>query len=240
MGDKFKMGLQLYLFDFLRKRFTKSIELIKNTYLNKISPVFGNIEEESDDFAEKKYIELETNFNPNYDDSSSFANAAKEAGLEYYECLALMKYNTKLMWILTLYQFWEQQVKRFIYVEGNRPHRFIDTKGNEVLYKDFCPRGFIDIKNEFIRFGQDLERLPCWIKINELRLLSNVIKHGNGRAAIQLKKLRPDLLDNNLLDIYKNTLDERILKINDNEFQIYCEAIVAFWNILPEKMYSND
>lgn len=239
------MKAQLYLYDSLRKKFKKPIESFKYTYSNKIDPVFENIEEESKAIAEEKYQELGRYFNPDYHDPGDFAEDAWEAGIEHYESMALMKYNTKLMWISTLYQFWEQQVRKFIYEEVTRTHQFIDKKGNQIPFKAFGTRGIDDIKEEFLEFGQDLEKLSCWAKINELRLLTNVIKHGDGWSATQLKESRPDFFkvdfsDYDLLDMYKTTLNERVLNIDDEEFQKYCEAIVEFWDVLPERMYSND
>lgn len=207
--------------------------------------MFSNIKEESKTIAEERYREMGSYFNPDCDDESDFAEAAWEAGLEHYEGMSLMQYNTKLMWISTLYQFWEQQVRKFIYEEVNMTHQFIDKKGNKMPFKDFCTRGISDIKEIFLDFDQDLEKLSCWGKINELRLLTNVIKHGDGRSATQLKKLRPDFfkvihIKSDLLDLYKTTLNKIALNINDDEFQIYCEAIINFWDELPERMYEKD
>lgn len=239
------MKAQLYLHDSLRRNFQKPIELYKETYSNKINPIFENMEEEANTIAEERYQELGSSFNPDYHDPADFAEAAWEAGLEHYEGMSLMKYNTKLMWISTLYQFWEQQVRKFIYEEVTMTHQFIDNKGNEIKFKDFCTNGINDIKEEFSEFNQDLEKLSCWDKISELRLLTNVIKHGDGWSATQLKGLRPDFFkadfsDYDLLEMYKTTLNENVLNIEDYEFQKYCDAIVEFWNVLPERMYSKD
>ena len=51
-----------------------------------------------------------------------------------------MKYNTKLMWISTLYQFWEQQVRKFIYEEVTKTHKFIDKKGMKFFLKIFVQK----------------------------------------------------------------------------------------------------
>ncbi|NLY82456.1 MAG: hypothetical protein GX078_06730 [Clostridiales bacterium] len=75
-----------------------------------------------------------------------------------------MQYNMRLMWISTLYQFWEQQVRKFIFEEVTRTHKFIDKKGKEVDFAAFCTRGIDDIKDEFYEFGQDLEKLNSWSK----------------------------------------------------------------------------
>ena len=106
MAEKFKevgvisrMKAQLYLYDWLREKFQEPIKLFYDTYSNRINPIFESIEEESNAIAEEKYQELGRYFNPDYHDPADFAEQAWEAGLEHYEGLALMKYNTKLMWI---------------------------------------------------------------------------------------------------------------------------------------------
>lgn len=235
------MKAQLYLYDALRKNLQRPIELYKETYSNKIMPLFSNIEGEAEKIADERYHELGKNFNPDHD-AADYAADALDAGLEHYEGMSLMRYNTKLMWISTLFQFWEQQVKKFIFVDVTRTHQFIN-KGKEVLFKDFCPKGIDDIKKAFLEFNLDLEKISCWIKINELRLLTNVIKHGDGWSATQLKTLRPDFfkadfISSDLLDLYKTTLNKTVLNIDDNEFHEYCEAIIGFWDGLPERMYS--
>lgn len=237
------MKAQLYLYDELRKNFQRPIELYKKTYLNKVMSLFSNIEEEAKKIADERYFELGQNFNPDYHDEADCAEDAMNAGLEHYEGMSLMRYNTKLMWISTLFQFWEQQVRKFIFEEVMRTHKFIDKKGKEVLFKDFCTKGIDDIKEEFFEFNQDLTKFPCWEKINELRLLTNVIKHGDGWSATQLKTIRPDFFKANfasrdLLDLYKTTLNKTVLNIDDAEFHEYCEAIIQFWDALPERMYS--
>ncbi len=239
------MRAQLYLYDSLRERFQRPIELFKDTYSNKINPMFNNIDKEAEAIAEERYHEMGKNFHPDYNDPADFAETAWEAGLEHYEGMVLIKYNTKLMWISTLYQFWEQQVRKFIYEEVTRTHEFIDKKGNKVPFKKFCTRGIEDIKDEFLTFDQDLEKLLCWGKISELRLLANVIKHGDGWSATQLKHLRADFFksdfgDYDLLDLYKTTLNEMVLNVDDNEFEKYCEAIIQFWSELPERMYTKE
>ncbi len=124
-----------------------------------------------------------------------------------------------------------------------RTHRFIDKKGNHIDFSAFCTRGIEDIKEVFNEFGQDLERLNSWSKIEELRLLANVIKHGDGWSATKLKQLRSDYFDaesksTDLLDLYKTTLGERVLNIDDSEHGIYCGAIIQFWDELPDELYS--
>ena len=41
--------------------------------------------------------------------------------------------------------------------------------------------------------GLDLKGLLSWPVINELRLVANAVKHGEGHSAADLRQLRPDL-----------------------------------------------
>jgi hypothetical protein len=106
-------------------------------------------------------------------------------------------------------------------------------------------KGIDDIKTELLEFGQDIEKFSCWEKINELRLLNNVIKHGDGWSATELKKIREDFfrddfLGIDMLDLYKTTLNEKVLSLDDKEIEVYCEALIRFWDELPERMYSEE
>jgi hypothetical protein len=218
-------------------------ETFAKTYHERVIPIFSSLEEESQAIADEKYEDLGRYFNPENDDPADYAEMAWEAGLEHYESMSLMQYNMRLMWISTLYQFWEQQVRKFVFEEVTRTHKFIDKKGNDVDFAGFCTHGIDDIKEEFNEFGIDLEKLNSWSRIEELRLLANVIKHGEGWSATKLKELRPDYFDagiisTDLLDLYKTTLGERVLNIDDSEYEIYCDAIIQFWDELPEVMYS--
>lgn len=237
------MRAQLYLDNRIRKTLKEPYETFAKTYVERVIPIFSSLEEESQAIADEKYEDLERYFNPESDDPADYVEMAWEAGLEHYESMSLMQYNMRLMWISTLYQFWEQQVRKFVFEEVTRTHKFIDKKGNDVDFAGFCTRGIDDIKEEFNEFGQDLEKLISWSKIEELRLLANVIKHGGGWSATKLKELRPDYFDagvisTDLLDLYKTTLGERVLNIDDSEYEIYCDAIIQFWDELPEVMYS--
>jgi hypothetical protein len=235
------MKAQLYLDGTVRNLMKSPIELYAETYTKKIIPLFSKIEQESKDIENKTYKELSASFDPDIHCESEFIDEALGAGQEYYAGMVLMQYNMKLMCISTLYQFWEQQVRRFIFEESSP--RFIHKKGNSIDFKYFCSRGINDIKQNFKKFNQDLEKLTSWNKINELRLLANVIKHGDGYSATHLSRIRPDFFkyddenySSNRLDVYKTTLNDIVLNIADSEFLDYCKAIILFWDELPESM----
>ncbi|WP_301107116.1 hypothetical protein [Sporosarcina sp.] len=234
---------QLYLYQKLREKFQKPYDYYHEVYLNKITVVFDNLEEEADKIAQRHYEELGQYFDPDRHDYEDFADVAYEKGIEYYEAISLIRYNNQLMWISTLYQFWEQQVRKFLFDEIKSSGITLCTKkGKEIEFSRFCTRGIKDIKEQFLRFGQDIEQLSCWQTIDELRLLANVIKHGEGVSTNDLEKLRPDIfksgvLDNNLMKMHRTVLNEQVLNVKYMDFVMYKDALQSFWGELPEGLY---
>ncbi len=62
----------------------------------------------------------------------------------------------------------------------------------------------------------------------------------NSIKRIKARFFKTDFLNYDLLDLYKTTLNELVLNVGDNEFRGYCEALIEFWDELPERMYSID
>ncbi|OAB34136.1 hypothetical protein [Paenibacillus glacialis] len=233
----------IYLPDSKREQLKRCISVFVQTYIEKISPTFDYIDEEAQVQAYNHYCELDESSNSEYLDQLDFAEAAKEYGYQHWEGMALMQYNTKLMSISTLYQFWEQQVRKLVFEELTSHLKFTIEKGGSVEFKTFCTRGIDDIKEMFLQCGVDMKLLKSWAKIDELRLLQNVIKHGDGKSASNLEELRPDYFRHvggtKAMDLYLSTLNERVLDVNENEIFTYGEALKEFWDELPGMMYFN-
>lgn len=103
---------------------------------------------------------------------------------------------------------------------------------------------------ELIKEKVGQENLSAVNKIDELRLLNNTIKHGNGSSADQLRILRPDYFKNDdilsfgnsdLLEdwnsVYENSM---ALNVKEENFYLYHESINRFWSSLPLRIYLDD
>lgn len=231
----------MVLDDRFRKNLQQPYELYFQTYTDRISPVFDNIDQEAEEVAKDAYNKMMMSVGYENCDPSDYADDAWQFGINYYENVALMRYNTKLMWISTMYQFWEQQVRKFLYKEMTRNgHKAYDKKQKEIEYKNFCTN-IGKIKEFFLKFNVDVTILSCWDKVNELRILANVIKHGKGNASEELLKIRPDIFDSsyfstNLLDLYQTTLNDMVINISNQDFETYANALIDFWGELPDRM----
>lgn len=230
----------MYLLQDRRDRFKQELDVFVNTYLNKLAPVFESIDEEANAKAEEHFREIGASFNPDYDDPADYAERAFEKGLEYWEGLSLMQYNTRLMSISTLYQFWEQQIRSYAFKELTRHHILNNKNGKKFEFKDFCTK-FNEIEAMLIQCGVDTKFINSWSKIKELQLLQNVIKHGDGSSAAKLMEIRPDLFrkvgDTKIMDLYLTILNEQALEVKDDDIIEYGHALNEFWDELPERMY---
>lgn len=165
-----------------------------------------------------------------------FKDLDLENNIDICEMKSLMKYRYLAFNITLLHQLWEQQTINFIQKE-------IENDG----YKFDGGMNIKDIKEIFKLYGLDITMLESWNTLEELRLVSNVIKHGEGWAAKNLRKIRPDIFEVEIdyrskyfydkLKTYKSTLLEETLNIKVNDFERYKNGIIKFWDELPEFLY---
>lgn len=236
------MKSQLYLYHGLRKKYIRDLKQIKELFLERIQPIFADAEKEATVYQNQLWDNLMNQ--PCYDeesiiDPSDFVETVQDASFEKYELLSLMHYRNISMWISCMCQVWEQQLFSFIYHEAL-------SEGFEYTKSDL-KRGFAFSKDIFEWHQQSLETLDCWPKIKELRALVNVIKHSEGESEQKLRKIRPDYFVQDigidkydLLSLYHSTLLEATLQIKEKDFVDYYNALIEFWNELPERMYTKD
>ncbi len=230
------MKSQLYLTEIKRKYLKSEISDYVKIYCQKLLPVFKDIESDAvkyaDDFFDSSMSQ------PAYDDSidpASIAENAQEEGIEHYSYLKLGKYSLTATWHATLYQIWEQQSRRFLFQEISHAYN--------IQFETFCTK-LPEIKKKFEFHKVDIESFSCWPEIEELSLLCNVIKHGEGKSAKNLRKIKPELFTQedgtDYMETFKTTLLEETLNINEMTLQSYRDALLSFWDEIPERNYSTE
>ena len=229
------MKNQIYLPETMRRSLKSDISDFVKIYFQKLLPVFKDIESDANKFRDDFYNNFMSQ--PAHNDSidpSSIAENAQEEGIDHYLHLKLGKYNLTATWHATLYQLWEQQLRRFLFLKMP-PVKKIQFEGFRTKLSE--------IKEKFKLHNVDIENFSCWPQINELRLLCNVIKHGDGISAEELRKIKPTLFkqegDTDYMKIFKTTLLEETLNIDEKTLQNYSEALLSFWDNIPAASYNN-
>lgn len=224
------MKLQLYLPDIDKEYFKYQIGQFVDLFLLKLEPVFENIDAEAEEHG-NNYFDGSPSYSEHID-PGDFAEQAMDQAIKHYEFLSLGKYVLIASWHVALYEAFEQQVRFFIHKELSHNYRL---SINQVFSR------FDDLKKILVFYCIELGALKGLKEIDHLRLLSNVIKHGEGESASELRKKRPDLIkaydDVELLELYGSSLLEETLNISQNTLKDFGNAIEQFWDSFPERSY---
>lgn len=230
------MKSQLYLPEAKREHFKSEISDYVEVYCQKLLPVFKDIESDTDKYTDDFFDNsMSQPAADDFNDPSSIAEDAMEEGIEHYSYLKLGKYNLTATWHATLYQVWEQQSRRFLFQEISHVYN--------IQFETFCTK-LSEIKEKFKFHNVDIESFSSWSQIDELYLLCNVIKHGGGCSEKRLRKIKPALFkqETNMdyMKTFMTTLLEETLNINEITLQRYKEALLTFWDEIPERSYSDE
>jgi hypothetical protein len=237
------MKSQLYIPEITRRYLKSEIQFFTEIYFQKLLPVFKDIEGEADKLANEFYNDFMSQpANDEYIDPSSIAEQSLNIGIEHYSYLKLGRYNLTASWHATLYQLWEQQSRLFLFREMSHVKR--------IEFDTFC-NNLSEIKKNYKFYNVEIEKFTCWTRIEELRLLCNVIKHGPGDSAKKLREINPTLFrreqalfdkEKNIdyMESYNTTLLEETLNINETTLQQYRDILLSFWDKIPERNYSSE
>ncbi|MCL2865811.1 MAG: hypothetical protein FWE25_09755 [Lachnospiraceae bacterium] len=229
----------LFLCERQREGFKSDLSNIKELFFERVYPPFSKAELEAEQLRDEMWndINCKTVSDENVSfDPSEFIDFIQEQAYSKYEILNLMRYRTLGMWISCMCQVWEQQLYTFIVQE----ERHMGSKFLDSVKK----RGFGFVKDVFELHGQNLDNMKSWKKLNELRLLVNVIKHSEGDSEKKLRKLRPDYFQYNdgvdnidLLKLFNSTLLETTLQINEKDFIDYFDALIVSGGTCVHRFY---
>ena len=149
---------------------------------------------------------------------------------ERYYLLCTTRYRVIAMWICCLCEVWEQQLQLFLKLE----------KQNGDLLDNYKLEWWKQVKRAYLEYGIDFEKFSSWQKLKELRLLVNVIKHGEGDSKKDLQKERPDLFLINNTDrfsLYHSSLICPTLNLSEKDIDSFANVIIEFWECFPSNTY---
>jgi len=212
--------------------FIKQINAFCDTITNRVLPTFDSIEKEAHDITQAEYERLGRLPASEDDirDMADIAERAREVGIAHYEALSAARQTLINMSVAVLYHMFEQQLLLF--------HR------RQVLYSpeedDISKIKVEELKKRLLGGGLNIETMPSWKKIDELKVATNSVKHAEGRSAEQLKQLRPDLFVSPLLKadklfqllssnkVYLPLAGEDIY-LSVDDLKAYESAVISFW-----------
>lgn len=197
---------------------------------------FDDIEAEADKAAEAWLESSGQHFDPDRHDPGDFYEAANDVGIEFYQLLSDMREQTRLSVVAGMFHEWDKQLRNWLAREIQHWHRG-DTTSLQVWSVNFG-----DIADLLESFGWGLRSKEYFRTLDACRLVVNVYKHGDGKSLAELNSNYPEYLDDPLGNIGGGFLSDpkyrnhTHLKVNDDQFQAFSEAIQAFWRDVPESV----
>jgi len=218
----------------LIKAHTFYVEQAKERLLTR----FENIEDEANKETDSWLRETSHLFDPDRHDPSDFYEQADDIGIEFYELLTELRDRTRLSVIAGMYHEWDKKLRDWLWREIRRWHL------GDQLRRQIWSVDFISLMDFMVALGWDVTKTPYYQHLDACRLIVNVYKHGEGKSFELLRQRYPQYIENNFAGAanYGWTLshaDYTHLKAPDGSLDLFSQAIIDFWNDVPENVYAS-
>ncbi len=165
-------------------------------------------------------------------DPGSIADDANDKAIETYELLFPLRQSALNLGTAGLFHLFEQTSTSF-----GRAWKRGDCKKLE---------HFLDWLRDAI--GVDARGQTFWSTVHELHMVANVIKHGEGWSADELRKINPRLFDfpgthGFMAGLHHSPVAAPLaggdLFVTEEDYVRYVDAVVALWTWLGEQLNRN-
>lgn len=196
---------------------------------------FNDIEADADRAAEEWLEQSGRHFDPDRHDPGDFYETAHDVGIEFHGLLNDMREQTRLSVVAGMFHEWDKQLRDWLVSEIRHWHRG-DNATLKVWSADFG-----QIADLMESFGWELRTADYFRTLDAFRLVVNVYKHGEGKSLDDLRNNFPEYLDDPFKGFGGTLSDTRYrdhtqLKVSDDQFQAFSDAILAFWRDVPENV----
>jgi hypothetical protein len=175
---------------YFRRSYILELEALRDAFFVRVLPAFAEIDAEAEEVAQTEWDRLVAMPSEIGDDPGVAAEIAQDAGVSHYQRLTSVRQTMLNMGVVTLRHLLDQQMMEF----HKRQVLGIMEEHHRPLHKDSV------FRDRLRNAGIEVEQLPAWAKIVELRLVANVVKHGEGDFKStkdtdfdKLRSRRPDL-----------------------------------------------
>jgi len=158
------------------------IQLLLDNFEKRILSSFESISDEAEKVQQEAWERFEKSAGPDSDPSSG-AEWALQEGIVHYMNLEDLRQGLLNVSATFCYHLFEQQLFYF--------HRKELLKQYEENDHDLFKHK--EIKKRLAEHAIDIEGFRSWSKVDELRLVANVVKHADGDSAKKLRELRPKM-----------------------------------------------
>lgn len=216
-------------------KFITEINTFMRVLEERLLPGFSEIESEAEAIQNEEWSRLLSTTYSEDGDCSEIAEQSVHAGITYYEQMTETRQSVINLFASGLYHLFEQQVMFF----HRKQVLSLSEENDKGLFK-------LEVFQERLRCnGVEVAEFGCWSKIEELRLVANVVKHAAGKSSEGLIQVRPDLFsptcNQESLPSFPGSSDRVFMPLGGNDLYVshndilrYQKAVIAFWDELSE------
>lgn len=196
---------------------------------------FDDIETEADKYGEAKLDEYAAYYNPDADNGADLQEAAYEKMCDHYHMLGEMRDRTRLSVIAGMFHEWEKQLREWVIKELNHWNYHIGDNTKKAVWNS----SFFRIIDFFEALEWSIKSQTYYTSLDRCRLVTNVYKHGDGDSFVYIKSKYPEFIycsDQAYIDY----ADHSNLKVDDAHITEFSDAILSFWNDVPEYIWEKE
>lgn len=192
---------------------------------------FGDISAEADAAADAHWEESGRNFDPDIHDEGEQAEDAQNQGAMFYELLSEMHERTRLSVVAGMFHHWDKAWRRLLVDQLRLPGFVIGAHTRRAMWT-------ID-STQLERFlealGLKVAAFPGYARLDAMRLVVNVFKHGEGKSMDDLRRAYPEFVPvvNGWVRAFH---DDTSMKVTDAHLDEFAEAIESFWLNVPREL----
>ena len=230
--------------NYVNNVFLPYMRVVRDTYFTKLVPTFDDSSAEAEKVTEEVWERLGKRASSD-SDPSDLAEAAHDAGVDHFLMLMSAKQTLANLHAVALHHLLEQQQVFLLHRELLHP---TDEDDTTLLTRS---QFVIQLKEQ----GIDPTTYDSWESLDDLRLVANSVKHGDGPSVEDLKKRRPEFFthpqfrDQPLISrtnpvlmlqfhrVYQPLAGDD-LYVSDDDLAAFFDSAEAFWNEIVRDFYA--
>jgi hypothetical protein len=225
-------GIKLHFDTWDRDEALRVTELYARNFTNRLLPIFADIEKQatktSAEFFDRATAVL--SHNDAYYDPMDLAEQEQEHELEIFTDLQFVQQQLIGLASAGLYHLWERMLKQFLNKE------FRKWQPPPVPSKKLFASDFTYLNKVLSAFGFKMNGQSFYDDLYDLRLVTNVVKHGDGKSCEELYNRTPRLFVGMGLRSFELLSTAGELLLSAEEFERFEEGVKAFWYALPAEL----
>lgn len=170
--------------DYIRSILLPEIDALAHALSRRVLPGFANLEEEANEVEEEEFQRLQRRHYSEDPDVASLAELAQDRALTHY-----LGARDILQGIINLFAvgLWHLVEQQLAFLQRRRFYQgaLVDSDNPN----------FAQVVKRLLEFDIDVKQFASFGQIEELQLLANCIKHGDGRSCAELRTRRPSLFE---------------------------------------------